>query len=51
MAIVVVFAIGPLLAHWLAKQSPRVAPAATADEGITKETNKGRGPLARATLG
>ena len=51
MAIVVVFAIGPLLAHWLAKQSPRVAPAASADEGITEATNKGRGPLARATLG
>jgi hypothetical protein len=45
MAIGVVFAIGPLLANWLARQKPRVP-----DNAIINN-NKDRGAVARATSG
>jgi hypothetical protein len=54
MAIVVVFAIGPILGHWLANQTPksaRTTPETTNAEGLNEVPDKGRGPIARATLG
>jgi len=44
MAVGVMFAIGPLLANWLARQKPRIPQS-------TSTQNKDHGPIARATPG
>jgi hypothetical protein len=46
MAIGVVFVIGPVLAHWLARQRPRVV-----QDAMNQDNQKERGPIARATPG
>ncbi|HEY7115995.1 MAG TPA: hypothetical protein VH475_05395, partial [Tepidisphaeraceae bacterium] len=49
MAVAVVFAIGPVLAHWLAKQRPRFAGEEVATV-VAKQEDRG-GPVARASIG